>query len=211
MPRRRPQDHFGERARKEGYPARSIYKLQQIDQRLRLFRSGQRVLDLGAAPGSWSLYAAERVGPSGRVVGIDRQAIEIGAPPQVRFLQLDVEAVSRESLQRELAATTAPGARPFWQGELGFELVLSDMAPHTSGQRHRDQYLSFELYMQALRVAEALLLPGGHFVGKLFHGPELQEARAASTRLLGQVRLVKPEASRSESYEIYLVGGPRPG
>ncbi len=193
MPRRRPQDHYGERARKEGYPARSVFKLQQIDKRFRLFRSGQRVLDLGAAPGSWSLYAAERVGPRGRVVGVDRQAITVAAPPQVRFVQLEVEALSPDTLQ-----------------ETGlFDLVLSDMAPHTSGQRHRDQYLSFELYMQALRVADALLTPGGHFIGKIFQGPELEQARAATTRLLGQARLVKPDASRSESFEIFLVGGPR--
>lgn len=194
MPRHRPQDHFGERARKEGYPARSVYKLQAIDQRLQLLRKGQRVLDLGAAPGSWSLYAAERVGPAGRVVGVDRQPITVAAPPQLRFLQLEIEALDPQTL-----------------GEPGlFDVVLSDMAPQTSGQRHRDQYLSFELYMQALRIAELLLMPGGHFLAKIFHGPELQQARAATAQLLGKVRILKPEASRSESSEIFLAAGPRP-
>lgn len=193
MPRHRPQDHFGRRAREQGYPARSVYKLEEIDRRLRLFRGGQRVLDLGAAPGSWSLYAAEKVGASGRVLGIDRNAITIGAPPNLSFLQLDLEANGPEAL-----------------GEAGaFDIVLSDMAPQTSGQRHRDQYVSYELYMRALHFAAGLLAPGGHFVGKIFHGPELQAARAATAELLGSARLIKPEASRRESYEIFLVAGPR--
>jgi 23S rRNA (uridine2552-2'-O)-methyltransferase len=187
---RRPQDHFGHRARKEGYPARSVYKLQEIDRRLGLFRAGQRVLDLGAAPGSWSLFAGERVGPGGQVLGIDRQEISVGAPPNVRFLQLDLEAAPPEALT-ELGA---------------FDVVLSDMAPRTSGQRQRDQYRSFELYMLALRMAERLLAPGGQFVGKIFQGAEFQEARAATARLLQTVRILKPDASRSESYEIFLAG-----
>jgi len=193
---RRPQDHFGHRARKEGYPARSVYKLQEIDRRLGLFRTGQRVLDLGAAPGSWSLFAGERVGAGGVVIGIDRQQVSTGAPPNVRFVQLDLE-------------TVAPGELT----ELGvFDVVLSDMAPRTSGQRQRDQYLSFELYMLALRTAEPLLVPGGHFVGKIFQGAEFQEARAATGRLLQDVRILKPDASRSESYEIFIAGRkPRSG
>jgi 23S rRNA (uridine2552-2'-O)-methyltransferase len=187
---RRPQDHFGHRARKEGYPARSVYKLQEIDRRLGLFRPGQRVLDLGAAPGSWSLFASERVGPGGVVVGMDRQEITTGAPPNVRFLQLDLETATPHAL-----------------AELGlFDVVLSDMAPRTSGQRHRDQYLSFELYMLALRTAEPLLVPGGRFVGKIFQGAEFEQARAATSRLLRAVRIIKPEASRRESYEIFIAG-----
>src|SRR6188472_2761721 len=110
---RRPQDHFGHRARKEGYPARSVYKLQEIDRRLGLFRKGQRVLDLGAAPGSWSLYAAERVGPQGVVLGVDRQEISVAAPPPLRFLQLDLETATPEELG----------------GAASFDVVLSDMAP----------------------------------------------------------------------------------
>jgi 23S rRNA (uridine2552-2'-O)-methyltransferase len=191
MPRHRPQDHFGRRAREQGFPARSVYKLEEIDRRLRLLRPGQRVLDLGAAPGSWSLYAAERVGPHGRVLGVDKQAITVGAPAQLEFRQLDLESIEPEALG-------GPGS---------FDVVLSDMAPQTSGQRHRDQYLSFELYMRALRFAAALLVDGGQYVGKIFQGPELEAARQATRELLGQVRIFKPEASRRESYEIFLAGG----
>ena len=193
MPRHRPQDHFGRRAKQQGYPARSVFKLQEIDRRLSLFKPGERVLDLGAAPGSFSLYAAERVGAKGVVIGVDLQEIRIAAPPNVRFLQHDINQLDPATL-----------------GVDHVDVVLSDMAPHTSGQRARDQYLSFELYMQALRVTEALLASGGHFVGKIFQGPELEQARAATRALLGNARIFKPEASRSESFEIFLAGGPRP-
>jgi 23S rRNA (uridine2552-2'-O)-methyltransferase len=193
MPRHRPQDHFGRRAKAQGYPARSVYKLEEIDRRLRLFKPGQRVLDLGAAPGSFSLYAADRVGQSGLVIGVDLQEIRIAAPKHVRFIQCDINAFDPTSL-----------------GVDAFDVVLSDMAPHTSGQRSRDQYLSFELYMQALRVCSALLAKGGYFVGKIFQGPELEQARTATRELLGSAKLFKPEASRSESFEIFLAGGPRP-
>lgn len=187
---RRPQDHFGDRAKREGYPARSVYKLQEIDRRTQLLRRGQRVLDLGAAPGSWTLYAAERVGREGKVLSLDLNDARIQLPSQVTFRVLDVFAVD---------------ARAEF-GSAAFDVVLSDMAPHTSGQRHRDQFGSYELYMQALRVAREVLVPGGAFVGKIFQGPELEAARAATRAAFERVRIVKPEASRDESFEIFLVG-----
>jgi 23S rRNA (uridine2552-2'-O)-methyltransferase len=187
---RRPQDHFGDRAKREGYPARSVYKLQEIDRRTQLLRRGQRVLDLGAAPGSWTLYAAERVGREGKVLSLDLNDARIQLPAQVTFRVLDVFAVD---------------ARAEF-GSAAFDVVLSDMAPHTSGQRHRDQFGSYELYMQALRVAREVLVPGGAFVGKIFQGPELEAARAATRAAFERVRIVKPDASRDESFEIFLVG-----
>ena len=187
---RRPQDHFGDRAKREGYPARSVYKLQEIDRRLPLLRRGQRVLDLGAAPGSWTLYAAERVGREGSVLAIDLNEARVALPPQVIFRALDVFAMD---VRAELGAAA-------------FDVVLSDMAPHTSGQRHRDQFGSYELYMRALAIAAEVLAPGGAFVGKIFQGPELEAARAATRELFSKVKIVKPEASRTESFEIFLVG-----
>ena len=190
---RRPQDHFGDRAKREGYPARSVYKLQEIDRRLQLLRRGQRVLDLGAAPGSWTLYAAERVGREGKVVSLDLNEIRVGLPPQASFRALDV---FKFDAQAEF-------------GSAAFDVVLSDMAPHTSGQRHRDQFGSYELYMQALRIAHAVLASGGAFVGKIFQGPDLESARAATREDFGSVRIVKPDASRTESFEIFIVGTAR--
>lgn len=189
MPKR-DQDHFGHRAKREGYPARSVYKLQEIDKRTQLLKRGQRVLDLGAAPGSWTLYAADRVGPQGKVLGIDLNDARIALPAHVSFRALDV-------------FTFDPAAE---FGPNSFDVVMSDMAPHTSGQRHRDQFLSYELYARALQIASAVLAPGGAFVGKIFQGPELEEARKQTKAAFSTVRTIKPEASRSESFEIFLVG-----
>jgi len=186
----RPQDHFGRQAQKEGHRARAVYKLEEIDRRLRLFKSGHKVLDLGAAPGSWSLYAAQRVGPGGKVLGLDRHAIDPGGPPQLQFLQRDLtEAGALDDLELQ-----------------GFHVVLSDMAPRTSGMRHRDQYLSFELFCMALQLADTALVQGGSFVGKIFQGEEFPEARRRVAERFEKVRIIKPEASRSESYEVFLVG-----
>jgi 23S rRNA (uridine2552-2'-O)-methyltransferase len=193
--RRRAQDSFGRKAKQEGYPARSIYKLEEIDRRLKLLRPGMRVLDLGASPGSWALYAASRVGAQGKVLGIDLNPPRTVLPPQARIEQRDILTMSAEELG----------------GRGAFDLVLSDMAPRTSGARSADQYRSFELYARALELASALLVPGGNFVGKLFQGAEFEQARTETRKAFEQVRILKPDASRAESYEVFLVGlGRRP-
>lgn len=186
----RTQDAFGKRAQKEGYPARSVYKLQEIDRRVQLFRRGMRVLDLGASPGSWTLYAAQRVGREGKVIGLDLNPARTALPPQAHFQTTDVMEVTPQQLG----------------GPACFEVVLSDMAPKTTGARDRDQYLSFELYMRALQLATEVLVPRGWFVAKIFQGPEFEQARAAAQRAFEKVRLIKPEASRDESYEVFVIG-----
>lgn len=190
MPTKREQDAFGHRAKREGYPARSVYKLEEIDKRVRLFRRGQRVLDLGAAPGSWTMYAAQRVGLEGKVVAIDLNPIQVSLPANVHTAEgdlneLDVGAVA---------------------GTSEFDVVISDMAPQTSGQRHADAFRSYELVMLALRLAEVHLVTGGNFVAKIFQGAEFDEAREAVRHQFDTVRVIKPEASRQESYEVFLLG-----
>ncbi|MFW2389591.1 MAG: RlmE family RNA methyltransferase [Polyangiales bacterium] len=188
MSRRRQQDHHGRRARREGYPARSVYKLEEIDRRVGLFKKGQRVLDLGASPGSWTLYAAEKVGPTGRVLGIDLNESDVALPPQAEIRALDAFQVAPDSLGGP------------------FDLVISDMAPKTSGQRHADQYRSYELVMRALELTKTVLRPGGTFVAKIFQGAEFEDARNALRELFGKVRIIRPKATRGESYEVFLVG-----
>ncbi|MGD8605919.1 MAG: RlmE family RNA methyltransferase [Myxococcales bacterium] len=188
MPPRRKQDHHGRRARREGYPARSVYKLQEIDRRTGLLKKGQRVLDLGASPGSWTLYAAQRVGPAGRVLGIDLEPCEVALPSHAEIRALDAFEIDPSSLGGP------------------FDLVISDMAPKTSGQRHADQYRSYELVMRALELAKAVLAPGGAFVAKIFQGAEFEDARAALRAVFDKVRVIRPEATRDESYEVFLVG-----
>lgn len=184
---RRPQDAYGKRARKEGFPARSIYKLEEIDRRVRLFRAGQRVLDLGAAPGSWTQYAATRVGAQGRVIGYDLKEVRGALPPNAEISVLDVFAIEPSSLGR-------------------FDVVMSDMAPSTSGQKSLDQYRSFELFMRALGIAEEVLVPGGHFIGKIFQGGDFPNAKKAVASAFEEARVIRPDAVRSESYEVFLVG-----
>jgi 23S rRNA (uridine2552-2'-O)-methyltransferase len=177
-------------ARAKGFPARSVFKLEEIDRRVKLLRPGQHVIDLGAAPGSWSLYAAQRVGASGRVLAIDLTAITQLFPPQVEVVQGDALALENEVLARH-----AP-----------YDVVLSDMAPSTSGSKVRDQAQSFELFMRALEVARAFGKPGSHFVGKLFMSGDFQQARQAVGAAYERSQVIRPDATRSVSSEVFVVG-----
>jgi 23S rRNA (uridine2552-2'-O)-methyltransferase len=188
--RRGRHDVFYQRAKRENFAARSVYKLQEIDERLGIFKPGQRVLDLGCRPGSWLQYAAQKVGQKGALVGLDRQPLDV-AIPGARILVGDVFAISPEELRGELPA---------------FDVVLSDMAPDTSGVRHLDQARSEGLFERALDLAEGLLAPGGHFVGKLFQGPEWNKLLARLRKGFAEARSIKPEGSRKDSIEQYLVG-----
>ena len=186
---RRP-DHFTREAKLRGFPARSVVKLEEIDRRARLLRPGQRVLDLGAAPGSWSMYAASRVGERGRLLGVDLSPVAVVAPPQAIFMDCDVVTADLRDL-----ALFAP-----------YDVVLSDMAPKTTGTRAADQAQSFELFMRALDVASRLLRPGGSFVGKIFMGPDFPMAKRATKALFVTERAMRPAGTRESSYEIFLVG-----
>jgi 23S rRNA (uridine2552-2'-O)-methyltransferase len=188
--RRRRQDAFGKRAHREGFPARSVYKLEEIDRRVRLLRRGDRVLDLGAAPGSWLRYAAERVGLEGHVVGVDEKELRTGLPANAEFHAMDVHDLD--------------GSEPF-------DVVLSDMAPATTGQRFVDQTRSHELFMTALAVAGRVLQPGGRFCGKVFQGPDTKAAETAVRQAFDTARILRPKATRSESYELFIVGLGRRG
>jgi 23S rRNA (uridine2552-2'-O)-methyltransferase len=186
-------DRFTKQAKDAGYPARSVYKLEEIDRRVRLLRSGMHVLDLGASPGSWSLYAAQKIGPSGKILAMDLKPLETALPPQCTFLIGDALALTDEQL-----GTHAP-----------YDVVLSDMAPSTTGNRLGDQTRSFELFMRALAVAARLVKPGGAFVGKIFMGEDLPLARAELRKHFASERLIRPEGTRSVSYEIFIVGTER--
>ena len=188
------RDHYFQRAKREGFAARSVYKLEELDRRYRLLAPGQRVLDLGCAPGSWLQYAAGRVGPQGRVVGVDLQPVTVALPSHATGLVADVFEL-------------APGALP--AGTVPFDVILSDMAPRTTGVRSADAARSAQLVLRALVLAEALLRPGGCLLVKVFQGGELPALREAFRQMFPRVRLAKPKASRSESVEIYLLGEER--
>jgi 23S rRNA (uridine2552-2'-O)-methyltransferase len=186
-------DYYFKKARAEHYRARSVYKLQEIQDQLKVLRRGATVVDLGAAPGSWTQYAAEVVGPAGRVVAIDRTPIEAGLPKQVTTLTMDLLEVSPEALRDQAGVTRV-------------DAVISDMAPNTSGIRGVDHARSVELCRKAMQVADLILSPGGSFVCKIFQGEEVQAFAAELKPRFAQVKTVKPKSSRDESVEIFLVG-----
>jgi 23S rRNA (uridine2552-2'-O)-methyltransferase len=188
-PYRRP-DAFTKAAKAQGYPARSVFKLEEIDRRVRLLRPGQRVLDLGAAPGSWSLYTAKKIGRGGKLLAVDLHELTVPLGPNARFSRGDALSLSNEDL-----ALFAP-----------YDVVLSDMAPSTMGERSADHARSVELFERALGVAGALLAPGGSFVGKLFMGEDFTRARDAARALFEEVRVLRPEGTRSTSVEVFVVG-----
>jgi 23S rRNA (uridine2552-2'-O)-methyltransferase len=183
-------DPYFRKARQAGFAARSVFKLEEIDQRLRLLRAGDRVLDLGCRPGSWLQYAVGVVGPHGHVVGIDRQPLPrpvAGA----RVLVGDIFTATDDELLAGLAA---------------FDVVLSDMAPDTTGVRATDQARSAGLFAEALSRAERLLAPGGAYVGKLFQGPDFESLRRRMATRFSAVKIIKPDSSRAQSIEIFVAG-----
>jgi 23S rRNA (uridine2552-2'-O)-methyltransferase len=188
--RRRHQDSFGRRAKREGYAARSVYKLEEIDRKVGLLRRGARVLDLGAYPGSWTSYAADRVQQEGKVLGVDLTPFRGSLPPWAEIRQGDVYELDLDELG----------------GAGAFDVVMSDMAPSTTGHRFTDQARSFNLFMRALEVASGVLAPGGAFVAKLFQGPDFEDAKRAVAERFDKVRIVKPKATRSESIEVFVCG-----
>lgn len=190
---KRYRDHFFLKAKRENYPARSIYKLKELDNKFRLFRPGMKVLDLGAAPGSWSLGAAERVGAGGLVLACDLDPADAAFPPQVRFFVEDVFARSPEF--EAVLTQTAP-----------FDVVLSDLAPRTTGAKFADQSRSLALSLEALAVAERYLAQGGGFAVKIFMGPDMQDLLRPMRERFAAVKSFKPRSSRPESKEIFFVG-----
>lgn len=188
--RRRIDDHYSQKARQEGFPARSVYKLEEIDQKHKLFRPGQKVLDLGCAPGSWTLYAAGKVGPGGRVIGLDLDPPTSSFPPQVSILKADL----LEDRMAEQVSETAP-----------FDLVLSDMAPRTMGRREVDQARSLELCQMAWAWAEKLLRPGGHFLFKIFQSQDGDDFIRSLQPDFEKISRLKPKATRSQSLETFVL------
>jgi 23S rRNA (uridine2552-2'-O)-methyltransferase len=188
---RQERDIYVEQASRDGWRARAVYKLEQIQAKERLLRSGTVCVDLGSAPGSWSQLAAKLVGPTGRVVAIDLLPME--PIPGVEFLVGDFTAP--ETLQ---ALRNLVGPKPV-------DLVMSDMAPNISGNRAMDQPRSMALLDEALLFAKEVLRPGGDFLVKAFQGEGIETFTRNLKESFETVKTIKPKASRPESREIYLL------
>ncbi len=185
------QDHYTRRAKKENYPARSVYKLDEIQNKHRIIGKGDRILDLGCAPGSWLKFAAEQTGPGGRVVGVDLKPVTEQLPGNVTTIVGDIYEVAQNPEE-------ALGSR--------FAVVLSDMAPQTTGHKFSDAVRSFELCRTALAMADALLKPGGHFVCKIFQGEDFKAFCDDVKMRFDRMQIFKPQSSRKASREIFIIG-----
>lgn len=188
---RQERDPYVQRARKEGWRSRAVYKLEQIDQKERLLRPDMVCVDLGSAPGSWSQYVSRTLKGRARIVAID--LLEMDSLPDVEFIQGDFQDEAVYGQLLELV------------GESAADLVLSDIAPNISGSKTVDQPRSMYLVELALDTARRLLKPKGSFVCKVFQGEGFDAFVVDARRSFERVRVMKPKASRPGSREVYLV------
>lgn len=185
------QDHYTRRAQKENYAARSVYKLDEIQKKHQIVKRGDRVLDLGCAPGSWLQFAAQQTQGQGKVVGVDLSPVTIDLPSHVKVFRGDVFNLN-ESLPEVMA--------------MGFDVVLSDMAPATTGSKFADGVRSFELCRAALAVADQVLRTGGRFVCKIFQSEDFKTFCDEVKQQFDQMYIFKPQSSRKASREIFIIG-----
>jgi 23S rRNA (uridine2552-2'-O)-methyltransferase len=184
-------DSYRHQARAEGFVSRAVYKLKAIDEKYRLFRPGYRVLDLGCSPGSWLQYIASRVGPEGLALGVDVAGVKVPLAHPLYFVPGDILSIDLEAIRAQ---------SPY------FEVIVSDLAPRTTGVKGVDQQRSLELAQQAWAVAQKLLVRGGHFLVKIFEGPDTGVLIAQLKKAFKQCHRLKPAGSRPASKEYYLLG-----
>ncbi len=184
-------DYYTNRAKKENWLARSIFKLQEIDKKINLFSPGIKVLDLGCYPGSWSQYALKRIGKKGAVTGIDLFEPKRLKAENFYFIKADVLILDIEELKSHIGIQ---------------DVILSDMAPKTTGNSITDVARSLELSYRALEIASQILKKDGHFVCKVFEGEGFGEFKNAVSCLFKKTKLIRPKSIRKKSREIYIVG-----
>lgn len=188
-----PNDTWSKRAAAEGYRARSVYKLQQLDERFHLLRSGMTVLDLGAAPGSWLQYTSKKIGASGIVLGLDLKEIA-HINGNVKTAQCDItDLAAVQKALTKIQRTTV-------------DIVLSDLAPNTTGIKDVDQWRSVELNRSVLTVASHVLRPRGIVVMKVFRGKSFDAFVSDVKQQLSFVKILTVDASRDRSREVYVLG-----
>jgi 23S rRNA (uridine2552-2'-O)-methyltransferase len=187
------KDHYFHKAKSENYLARSIYKLEEIDQRYKILKSGMKVVDLGYYPGSWIQYTSRIIGDDGLVVGIDIQEVnkKLSGIKNVRVYQKDIFIIS------DLSQLGVEGP---------FDTVLSDMAPSTTGVQSLDQIRSLNLVESVFELLPKFLRPGGHFVIKVFDSQMAQNYLKEQKKLFNEFQYLKPKSTRSVSKEFFVIG-----
>jgi 23S rRNA (uridine2552-2'-O)-methyltransferase len=183
-------EFYTRKSRQEGYPARSVYKLKEIDEKYRLFKKGDHVLDLGAAPGSWFLYVSKKVGKNGKVVGIDQEDIKIKKEENMVFIKRDVMELKDSEIDLL---------------KKKYQIVISDLAPATSGIKILDTERSLELCEKTLEIAKGVLLPKGNFVCKIFEGKEVEKFFKKIEENFELAKRFRPKSVYKGSRELYIV------
>lgn len=192
MARRDKLDHYSLKAQKEGYPARSVYKLEEIQNKFKIMKPGQKIIDVGASPGSWTMYALKVAQGKGLVVGADLKPLNLKKSyPNLFFMQGDV--FKEETI--EFLSEKGP-----------FDVVLSDAAPSTTGNRLTDTTRSYDLVLEILNLTDNILKPGGNSVYKIFQGEDSKDILDRMKLMFNEVKTFKPKSVRSESFEIYYIG-----
>jgi 23S rRNA (uridine2552-2'-O)-methyltransferase len=179
------------RAKRDNYAGRAVYKLEELDKRFHLIKPGMQILDLGCWPGSWLQYAAQKAGPEAKLIGIDLDAVEIALPDTVQTIVGDVTKLKPARLLERYGR---------------FDLVLSDMAPNTTGNKDYDISTSEDLFMAALEIATAVLRIGGHFCAKVFQGGRFPQLLRETELRFQEMRAFRPEHTRKQSREQYIIG-----
>ena len=187
----RRNEHFFKEAKRQGYRARSAFKLQQIQKKFSIIQKGDTIVDLGAAPGGWSQIAQELTGPNGIIISVDIQVMK--PLPNIQFIHGDItEPSTLEQIQQHL-------------GTKGADIVLSDMSPDITGNYSLDQARSIWLCTKAFSVAQTILRPGGHFICKIFEGEDTKTFLENVKYGFVFMKMFSPTASRKSSSEVYLV------
>lgn len=203
------KDFYFKKAKDEGYPARSVYKLKEMDEKYKIFKKGDRVLDLGCAPGSWMLYISQKIGDRGLVVGVDIEDLKIFSRKNIVFIKKDVFHLKPEDLnvdRRRSAAKGDPCLSAHASEVSIFDVVVSDLAPKTTGMKPVDEANSMLLADKALAIAKLTLEPKGNFVCKIFEGELSKEFFKEVKRNFKFVKIFRPKAVSKKSREIYVIG-----
>ncbi len=185
------KDHYTDRAREENWLARSVYKLEEIDKKYKLIKQGSRILDLGCYPGSWTQFCIKKAGQGGKIIGIDLQRPDHVSSPNFRFIQADILAFNAEDISLDTGK---------------IDLVISDLAPQTTGNKFADTCGSMALAEKALKIAVSVLKKDGHFICKVFEGEDFKSFRDKASGYFDQTRILRPSAVRKRSREVYLIG-----
>ncbi len=187
-----PHDYYARKAKAEHYPARSVYKLQEINKRFRILRKGQQVMDLGAAPGSWSQFVSDIIGSSGRLLGIDLKPVQVKLPNAV-FITADLDQTDVDTMIKQCGLDSR------------FDVVLSDMAPSTTSSRFTDQMRSLELARLALNMAVRYLKKGGSLVIKIFASEDATSFRKEIALHFEKVSAFRPRSTQKSSKEFFYI------